>query len=369
MADKKGNDMQDVKLYYTVIICIAVCLQILMALSISGNIAISDRFRRFFYLVAATTIIAASCEWCGVMLDGADPNLIGLHKVVKLVEFIAAPYVGLFTVCGFKVTNNWKWQLGICLFNTAFQLVSLPFGLVFTVDANNIYHRTDLYLVYVVCYFTCTILMVLEVVIFSRKYQSRNTKFIVGLLIFLILGYIVQFTMSGIRIDYLCAAISIVMFYLYYNNLLIQLDGLTGLLNRTCYESDINVIREEVMVVFFDVDNFKDINDQYGHNFGDECLKSTAKAIYKSYSRFGNCYRIGGDEFCVVLRRNMDHIEQINTVFFRRMENERLEIKELPFVSVGYSTYTPGKKFYQNAVVLADQMMYRIKEEHKAKRQ
>ena len=52
----------------------------------------------------------------------------------------------------------------------------------------------------------------------------------------------------------------------------------------------------------FDVDDFKQINDRYGHIQGDLCLAGIAECIKKSYANFGYCYRIGGDEFCVLLK-------------------------------------------------------------------
>ena len=51
------------------------------------------------------------------------------------------------------------------------------------------------------------------------------------------------------------------------------------------------------MLIVFDLDNFKYINDTYGHQAGDQCLKVIAECLKKAYSRYGNCYRIGGDEF------------------------------------------------------------------------
>ena len=56
------------------------------------------------------------------------------------------------------------------------------------------------------------------------------------------------------------------------------------------------------MLIVFDLDNFKYINDTYGHQAGDQCLKVIAECLKKAYSRYGNCYRIGGDEFCVLFR-------------------------------------------------------------------
>ena len=56
------------------------------------------------------------------------------------------------------------------------------------------------------------------------------------------------------------------------------------------------------------------INDTFGHNSGDMCLKSVASAIRKVYRKSGLCYRVGGDEFCVIINRKADFckIEDLN---------------------------------------------------------
>ena len=51
-----------------------------------------------------------------------------------------------------------------------------------------------------------------------------------------------------------------------------------------------------------DVNNFKRINDTHGHECGDRTLKQIGFAVYEAYGRIANCYRIGGDEFCVILK-------------------------------------------------------------------
>ena len=79
-------------------------------------------------------------------------------------------------------------------------------------------------------------------------------------------------------------------------------DGLTGLLNKTSGLDEISVIvrrlpqRYHVMFVM-DIDNFKHINDTFGHDFGDEVLKKTAEIIRNQFRPSDILVRYGGDEF------------------------------------------------------------------------
>jgi diguanylate cyclase (GGDEF)-like protein len=86
------------------------------------------------------------------------------------------------------------------------------------------------------------------------------------------------------------------------------LDSLTGLLNRSSLESRAVEIQEQarlsggpVSLVLLDLDRFKGVNDTYGHERGDAVLRDVAYEIRKSLRSFELVYRIGGEEFLVLL--------------------------------------------------------------------
>ena len=86
-------------------------------------------------------------------------------------------------------------------------------------------------------------------------------------------------------------------------------DPLTGLLNREAANEELGTIlstsRDEgaaVVAMFIDLDGFKQMNDTYGHAFGDHVLRLTADRVTKEVSEHDRVYRLGGDEFLVVTR-------------------------------------------------------------------
>jgi diguanylate cyclase (GGDEF)-like protein len=86
------------------------------------------------------------------------------------------------------------------------------------------------------------------------------------------------------------------------------LDPLTGLLNRASLDSRVIEIEEQahltggaVSVIVLDLDGFKRVNDTYGHGRGDAVLRAAAYEIRKSLRSFELVYRIGGEEFLVLL--------------------------------------------------------------------
>ncbi len=85
-------------------------------------------------------------------------------------------------------------------------------------------------------------------------------------------------------------------------------DNLTGLASRAYYqirleESIKNARRrnEEFAFLFLDLDGFKDVNDSFGHNIGDQFLKSIAQRLKKVVRDIDFAARLGGDEFCIIV--------------------------------------------------------------------
>ncbi len=82
------------------------------------------------------------------------------------------------------------------------------------------------------------------------------------------------------------------------------MDTLTGLLNRNAFIQwkDELVDREGYGIIMFDLNDLKKCNDNYGHHAGDQYIVLAAEMIKKVFGRFGFSYRIGGDEFCTILK-------------------------------------------------------------------
>jgi len=96
-----------------------------------------------------------------------------------------------------------------------------------------------------------------------------------------------------------------------YNNVQksIRIDALTSILNRKAFDDDlnskivnfVNTYERPVTFMYIDLNNFKSVNDTLGHDMGDRVLCAMAQNISKFTKGIGNVYRLGGDEFCVVV--------------------------------------------------------------------
>ncbi len=186
--------------------------------------------------------------------------------------------------------------------------------------------------------------------------------------VFVVFGVICQALNESIRIVWLTVAMGAVLFYIYYCTVMIQVDALTEMMNRSAYDRRVKSEKKRVGILFFDVNDFKSINDKYGHQFGDESLVQVAKALRKAYGKYGYCYRIGGDEFCVILSRHIENVQELDLDFDNLMAKKRLKEARLPTVSIGFSIFEPWKMTFQEAIANADANMYEAKKRNKAGR-
>ena len=143
------------------------------------------------------------------------------------------------------------------------------------------------------------------------------------------------------------------------HNFLMYKDPLTGVYNRSYFDShmmgtDVNAI------AMLDVDDFKKVNDKYGHQKGDEVLAVIAQTIEKSVEKSGTVVRYGGDEFVVVFHEieKKKFASQLAKVC-KAVNSIKIEgMKEKLSVSVG-GVY--GYENLKDMIGKADKLMYQAK--------
>ena len=152
-------------------------------------------------------------------------------------------------------------------------------------------------------------------------------------------------------------------------------DDLTDLPNRSLFLSHLDVALDHVersgtgqlAVIFFDLDNFKVVNDSLGHASGDELLKGVARRLTSAVRPGDVVARLGGDEFTVLLA-STDSVDQAMQVAERMRVSLALPInvagRELIVTaSVGLAVAATGKESPDELMAWADAAMYRSKAE------
>lgn len=154
-------------------------------------------------------------------------------------------------------------------------------------------------------------------------------------------------------------------------------DALTHLANRSYFEKKIEMAIKQtkksgdyIALLFIDLDNFKEINDQYGHDAGDSLLKSFSEILLSCSRTIDTVARLGGDEFVILVTKlkKLDHAEKTAERILAKLETpiSVLNNKLVISTSIGISFFDPSfeisaEEFIKNA----DQAMYSAKKSGK----
>ena len=149
-----------------------------------------------------------------------------------------------------------------------------------------------------------------------------------------------------------------------------QRDPLTGLANRRALDEDLEDLRhrnEQFAVILVDIDSFKQFNDGYGHQVGDDCLRRVA-AMLRASLRFtaDRIARIGGEEFAIILPQTALEDARITAERMRKaVHGLRIPHAASPYdhvvtISVGVSA-SIGPTSPSEMITEADRALYRAK--------
>ena len=148
-------------------------------------------------------------------------------------------------------------------------------------------------------------------------------------------------------------------------------DSMTGLLNRNAFEK--HAIAGEkldgLIAIVADANGLKKCNDTYGHEAGDEYITIVADIFNKVYGKYGNCYRIGGDEFCCIIPQgNRVNIDILRNLFLAKIYNANVEGDHIfdIAVAIGAACYDAEQDLdFRSLVKRADSYMYENKRTYK----
>lgn len=152
-------------------------------------------------------------------------------------------------------------------------------------------------------------------------------------------------------------------------------DALTGLFNKRYFEKMMEIRDEKkkpYALFYMDLDLFKPVNDTYGHEMGDKVLKEVAKRLLKCIRSNDYAFRIGGDEFMLILNGNLDakicekRIERIKNLIGEPYEFDGYTIKI--GISCGSAVYPDDADCAADIQKLADKRMYEDKKINHAQR-
>ena len=189
-----------------------------------------------------------------------------------------------------------------------------------------------------------------------------------------------------LRYIFLVLLIGFILLYLVEKNQLssstrllekeINEDALTRAYSRKYGESKLSTAfkqyknkGEEYAIMMFDIDNFKDINDKYGHKIGDNVLLEVVKTINDIIRSSDRFIRWGGDEFVGIFPGlRQDHVIEFGEKVLARISALEISIDDLSIsttISIGFSYFKETDLDYNEVLKRADDAMYESKNQGK----
>jgi len=206
-----------------------------------------------------------------------------------------------------KLKQLFHFLVVVNIVNAVIVVLSQFGGWLYYIGSDNIYHRGPLYWLPVS---VTAVLSILSLILIGANYKKIETRYFFSLAFFPIpplICVILQVAFYGTSLILCGGTISLLIIFLNIQNRSMNIDYLTGAYNRRGLEihmgEQVNASSEEktFAAIWIDLDNFKSINDTYGHNVGDHVLKTTVRLLRSCFRPTDFIARLGGDEFCIVL--------------------------------------------------------------------
>jgi len=151
------------------------------------------------------------------------------------------------------------------------------------------------------------------------------------------------------------------------------IDSLTKAYNRRYFDEKVYLTdfsensRSEITFIVIDMKKFKNINDEYGHDAGDEVLRNTAKVFISSVRNNDSVIRMGGDEFLIVLQdcneqSALDVVQRIKESMKQIIYDSEKNLHAKADFGIAYTdSFVNNDAFIANLIKKADKMMYESK--------
>lgn len=338
--------------------------------------------KKRLYLTYEILFLAMLMERFGVLLNGAPDWTRWIHALVKCMDYILTPVVGMMFIRQVSQEGkryriiNW-----IMAGNVLLQICSIFTGWTFFLDEGNIYHHGPLYFLYSAIYVAVMLFALMQFRVFGQQFRKQNHLSLYLSVALIIIGIAVQ-ELTGLRLSYLALTLGAILLFIHNNEynqqerddvvqeqrLQLSTDPLTGLLSRYAYSSrliemnELTALPEETAVFMLDINGLKTVNDEYGHQAGDELIIGMARCIQDTFEPYGKCYRTGGDEFVVILLANQNRVSQLGEVLSRKVRGWKGAYGKSPGLSLGAvrACEFPACTM-EKLIAIADERMYEQK--------
>lgn len=353
-----------------------ILLMILNWKTIRVGISLDQKLFDLMVLVTLLLLLTDTAMW---VLNGRQGNLFRIINIsVTLIYYICHPLLlSLWTLYSdYSLFGDREKTERLALVLSAINLVfvffifaSIRYGYIFNVDENNVYSRGNCFSFFFAGSYSLVIYAFLVILINRKRAERGIIRILLLFALFPTAAGIFQASMYGITIVWPSMALSILMIYIYIQNSHLTTDYLTGIINRRQFES---ILNRKILsghtgfsLIMLDLDDFKTINDRYGHCEGDHALELAVKILRDSLRTGDIIARYAGDEFLVLLESEDKSGLEAAVQRIRRKTEDWNAGKSSPYVisfSMGYEVFKPHNRLSLEEVIgRVDLLMYEEK--------
>lgn len=334
----------------------------------------------FYIMIISNFFIILLDSFIFVLNKNHNPSFVILNSIISSLYYMLNPFIPvLWTMYVDFIINRsilrMKKILLISsipfLINVYFSISSIFTGTMFYIDKSGVYHRGNFFFIVFIISFSYLI-YAFSYTIFNKK-RIENSNYLTLLIFPLppIIGALIQFLFYGVVLIWQATTISLLLSFIKLQNLYQSTDYLTGLFNRRqldyyLYDRLKDSKKEIVLAgIMIDIDNFKKINDTYGHHEGDKILKIIATVLKASVSNGAFISRYAGDEFVILINTvNKADLEKTVTSIEKNIQaiNRKNISIEAISISMGYDVYKVEKgSGFDEFLNHIDKLMYKTK--------
>lgn len=359
---------------YSIVILVTICFH---GLKMIEKDSLSDKL---YILILYTTIFMLVMD----ILSRFDGNTSIIYRafnhIGNFIIFLMSPVLPSLWVAyvHFQVFRDERrikrvfYPLSIIsVINVITLILSQKFGWFYYIDSDNVYHRGPFFLL--PAYITIMLMLAAFIIIVVNRRKLGKKRFY-SLFFFAVppfISIIFQIMFYGISFMLNSIVFSLLIVFLNIQDNTVYTDYLTGVNNRKKLDAYLKEkihlsSREKAFsVILIDINNFKVINDTYGHNIGDNALETAANLLKSCLQTGGLIARYGGDEFCIVLDiSNKSELESLVCRINNCVEEHNhsgSSVYNLEF-SMGYAVYDyDSHKSAEEFLKHVDMLMYQNK--------
>jgi len=340
---------------------------------------------KLFYILLWSNITILAFDSLTVYLSG-DTSLIArtLMMLSISVYYILQLFIVMFWMfyITFNVEQSMKGFKYVALVagpllavQMIYTLLSLNGNYLFYIDQNNVVFRGELF--YLAPLFSFTLVLISLIYVLLNRFKLKKTDFW-ALLVFpipTVIAAILQLIYQNLNLMWPSMVLSILIVYIYIQSRMTNTDALTGVYNRREYEYQIayrlnNRHQNKVISgIMIDINDFKQINDDYCHRVGDVALVQLVEILRNSVRKDDFIARIGGDEFVVIIEsQNEAVLYEVTSRISKNLAlfNSKADHDYQLSIALGFGVYDEQKyDSFQDFFEELDHRMYDSKKGNK----